>query len=102
MICVVPFTGAGTATDPKRPEYAPWPVGQNPNGIIAFSYVPSDDGRYAIAEFVAYNQSAFQTILNDKSIVVFEKGRATKAAIETALQQYRKSFKLDQFGTVMP
>jgi len=64
--------------------------------------VPSDDGRYAIAEFVAYNRSAFQAIFNDKSITVFEKGSATKAAIEAALQQYRKSFSLDQFGTVMP
>lgn len=102
VICVVPFTGSGTAADPKRPEYAPWPVAQIPSGIIAFSWVPSDDGQHAIVEFVANNRSAFQAIFNDQTITVFEKGRATKAAIEAALQQYRKSFNLDQFGTVMP
>jgi hypothetical protein len=33
---------------------------------------------------------------------IFEKGVATNASIEGALQQYRKGFRLDQFGTVMP
>ncbi|HEV2446759.1 MAG TPA: hypothetical protein VGS58_12590, partial [Candidatus Sulfopaludibacter sp.] len=47
IICVVPLTGKGTASDPRRPEYAAWPVSQAPNGIIAFSFVPSDDGKSA-------------------------------------------------------
>ncbi len=113
VICAVPFTGTGTAADPKRPEYAPWPLpvvrNQMPvtpstqdQGIIAFTYLPSDDGHYAVAEFVARNRSAFQAIFNDRTLQVFEKGRDSKAAIEAAMQKYRKNFNLDQFGTVMP
>jgi hypothetical protein len=102
VIAVVSFVGSGTHADPKRPQYAPWPPSQDPKGIIAFSYIPSDDGQHALVEFVARNRSAFQAIFNDKSITVFEKGVASKAAIESALQQFRKNFSLDTFGTVMP
>jgi hypothetical protein len=92
----------GTAVDPKRPEYAPWPASTNPAGIIGFSFLPSDDGKSAIAEFVALHRAAFQALFNDKSITVFEKGVASKATIEAAIQQHRKNFNLDTFGVVMP
>jgi len=115
IVCVTPLTGSGTATDPVRPKYAPWPlpvpeVGtpaptpamQTQGGITAFSYVLSDDGQHAIVEFVARNRSAFTAIFNDSSVQTFEKGQVTKTAIETAIQKYRKNFSLDQFGTLMP
>jgi hypothetical protein len=41
VICVVPMIGSGTAADPKRPEYAPAPGSLSPNGIIAFTQVPT-------------------------------------------------------------
>ena len=59
VIAVVPFAGKGTPADPKRPQYAPWPPSKDPNGILAFTYLPSDDGRLAIVEFVARNRAAF-------------------------------------------
>lgn len=102
VICVVPFVGAGTPADPKRPEYAPWPASQDPNGIIAFFYEPTDDGQFAVVELVARHRAAFQTILSDKTITVFEKGVATRSAIETAIRQHRKDFDMDKFGMVMP
>jgi hypothetical protein len=114
VICVVPFTSSGTASDPKRPKYAPWPLPAVVNrmpvtpanpiqpGIIGFSYVPSDDGKLAIVEFVARERAAFQPLFADSSLTIFEKGVATDASIEGSLQQYRKGFRLDQFGTVMP
>ena len=102
VIAIVSLVGTGSASDPRRPEYAPWPVSQDPNGIIAFCFVPSDDGKWAIAEFVAQDRVAFQPLFNDKSIRVFEKGRSSKPQIETALQQYRKDFTLDKYGMVMP
>ena len=102
VICVVPFVGQGTAADPKRPEYAPWPASTNPAGIIAFSFLPSDDGKSAVVEFVALHRAAFQALFNDSSITVFEKGVVSKATIEAAVQQYRKNFNLDTFGVVMP
>jgi hypothetical protein len=116
VICVTPLVGSGTATDPIRPKYAPWPLPvpqvaaskpisrpePSQNGIIAFSFVPSDDGHFAIVEFVARNRTAFAPVFSDRTIQVFEKGKATRAAIEAVLQKYRKSFYLEQFGTVMP
>lgn len=102
VICVVPLVGKGTAADPKRPEYAPWPASQDPNGIIAFYFVPTDDGKSAVVEFVARNRAALQPILNDRSVKLFEKGRASKSDIESALKLFRKDFDLDKYGMVMP
>lgn len=102
IICVVPFVGRGTPADPKRPLYAPWPPSQDPNGILAFSFQPTDDGRLAVVEFVARNRAAFEPIFNDKSITVFEKGRVTRADIEGFIKQHRKDFDMDKFGMVMP
>ena len=69
---------------------------------MAYSHQLSDDGRFALVEFVARDRSAFQAILNDKTVTVFEKGRSKKADIEKALKLFKKDFDLDQFGTVMP
>src|SRR5580692_5018518 len=101
IICVTPLTGSGSATDPVRPKYAPWPLPiqqmgtpvpnpaiQNQGAIIAFSYVLSDDRQSAIVEFVARSRSAFTAILNDSSIQTFEEGTVTRAVIEAALQKY--------------
>ena len=102
IICVVPFTGKGTPADPRRPLYAPWPPSQDPNGIIGFAFEPSDDGQFAIVEFVARSRSAFQAILNDKTITVFEKGKSARSDVEGAIKQHRKDFSMDAFGMVMP
>src|ERR1700730_13316811 len=81
IVCVVPMVGKGLPADPKQPQAAPWPPSQDPKGIVAFFFEPSDDGKLAVVEFVAQNRSAFQAILNDKTIQIFEKGRASKASI---------------------
>ena len=77
LICVVPVTGNGTAADPRRPAYAPVTpasAGAAQPGIIAYSQQVSDDGRFALVEYVARDRSAFAAILADKSIKVFVKG----------------------------
>src|SRR5947208_8338194 len=70
VICVVPIVGAGTEADPKRPQYAP-PPRKSPSdpmpGIVAFMQQTSDDGKYALVEYVAKDPAALQPILNDKS-----------------------------------
>ena len=38
IVCIVPLVGSGTAADPIRPQYAPWPASQDPNGIISFYF----------------------------------------------------------------
>jgi|ERR1700678_1381428 hypothetical protein len=101
-ICVVPLTGTGTAADPKRPQYAPWPASQDPQGIIAFYFEPTDDGKSAVVEFIAQNRAALLPLLNDKSIQAFEKGVSSQATVEAVIQQVRKDFSLETFGMVMP
>src|SRR5574340_669669 len=97
LLCVVPVIGAGTSEDPRRPEFAPVPKrGQAPDntGIIAFSWVPSNNGKHALVEFVARDRSAFKAILGDKRADVkwFEKGKAKKADIEQEFRKYRRNF----------
>jgi len=110
LICIVPMVGTGTRTDPRRPAYAPLPTATamaagKPlprSGIVGFGFVYSDDKQHAIVEFVARSRTAFQAIFNDKTITYFEKGRVSRATIETALKPFRKDFSLDTFGMVMP
>jgi hypothetical protein len=102
VIAVVPLTGGGTASDPKRPKYAPWPVTANTGGILGFVFEPTDDGKSAVVEFVAQSRAAFSVLLADKTIQVFQRGSASKSSIETAIKQVRKDFSLDSFGMVMP
>jgi len=112
IIVIVPYVGTGTAADPKRPQYAPLPLStaqaaaqaaaQSRTGIIGYTHIASDDGRFAIVEYVARDQAAFQAILNDKSVLVFVKGKDKPADIEKALQSFKKGFSLSTFGAVMP
>src|SRR5437868_13223219 len=49
LYAIVPIIGKGTLDDPKRPMYAPAPSQQNPTsrtGILGFTHVVSDDGRF--------------------------------------------------------
>ena len=104
LVCIVPYVGQGTDTDPRRPKYAPWPPDptQSPKSILGYTQVPSDDGRFAIVEFVALDAAAFDVILHDKQVKTFVKGRATKAEIETEARKYKRDFQLDRFGVVIP
>lgn len=104
VICVVPLVGKGTPADPRRPQYAPWPPAAVPSrtGIIAWSHQLSDDKKYALVEFVARDRSAFQAILNDSQITVFEKGKDKKDDIEKELKKYKQDFDFTKFGTVLP
>jgi hypothetical protein len=101
IICIVPLVGKGLASDPVRPQYAPWPSSQDPNGIISYYFVPTDNGKSAVVEFVARNRSAFQAIFNDKSVKFFEKGKSSKGEIEAVIKQQSKNFSLDTFGMVL-
>ena len=96
------MVGRVTPGDPRRPQYAPWPAAADSNGIIGFFFQPSDDGRFAVVEFIARTRSALQSVLNDKTIQVFEEGRQSKATIEAAIKPYRRDFDLSKFQVVMP
>lgn len=104
IIAIVPMIGAGTKDDPKRPAYVPTPAEMDRTapgeGIIGFTAQISDDGRFAIVEFVARDRAVFKPILADRrtEVRVFEKGRAQKADIESAFRTHKKDFDLDLMG----
>jgi|ERR1051325_10885583 hypothetical protein len=103
VIAIVPIVGTGTTSDPRRPQYAPLPsTAPNQAGIIGYMQQISDDGKFALVEFVARDRSAFAAILTDKTIKVFVKGKDKKGDIELELKKYKRDFDLSNFGLVMP
>ena len=107
VMAVVPLTGSGTFDDPKRPMYAPTPAelrvaATTLTGILAFTYVLSDDGRFALVEFVARDRSAFQQILADPAIKAFLKGRDAREVVEAEFLRHKRNFNFALFGVRMP
>jgi hypothetical protein len=105
VMAIVPVIGAGTAADPKRPLYAPAPHTVSPTsrtGILGFTYVLSDDGHFALVEFVARERSAFSPMLADSSIKAFLKGRDDQAAIVAEFGKLKKNFDINHFGVRLP
>jgi hypothetical protein len=107
--CVLPLIGTGTLADPKRPLYAPLPAAMNAasrTGIIGFTFVFSDDGKFALVEFVARDRSAFQNILADVATSVtskaFLKGQSKREDVEAEFKKQKKDFDFNSFGVRMP
>lgn len=111
------MTGVGTYEDPRRPMYAPTgPLhvpqmalvdGAQPGsndtqplrkGILGFSYVISDDGQFALAEFVAADRTAFKEILRDPNVKGFIVGKTPRANIEAEFRKYKADVNLDFLG----
>jgi hypothetical protein len=104
VMAIVPMVGRGTFDDPKRPMYAPAPSETSPTtrtGILGFNYVASDDGRFALVEFVAADRTAFRNLLADPFIVKFLQGRDKRSDVEAAFKALKKDFDLDKFGKVV-
>jgi hypothetical protein len=105
VLAIVPLIGSGTVEDPIRPEYAPAPSALSPStrtGIIGYTHVLSDDGKFALVEFVARDRSAFSTLLADTSIQAWLKGRDNLSAALAAFQQHKANFNFSHFGVRMP
>ncbi len=112
LLCVVPMVGKGTLDDPKRPMYAPVPsrlVPGSRSGIVAFSHVLSDDGKYALVEFVARDRSAFGPVLadialgkTDSNVKAFERGKTKQADIEAEFKKHKKDFSFEQLMVRVP
>jgi hypothetical protein len=106
VYAIVPIVGAGTKADPRRPMFAPPPPAATApldrTGIIAFQFQESDDGNFALAEFVSVYPTGLASILTATApnVLVFERGQQTRQEIEAAFQQYKKSFTFDKFRPV--
>jgi len=68
-------------------------------GIIAYHSQISDDGKYAIVEFIAPSLADLKDIIStsDSSVQVFVKGVHPREAIEAAFKVQKKDFSLDKF-----
>ncbi|HXI43337.1 MAG TPA: hypothetical protein VNH18_07485 [Bryobacteraceae bacterium] len=108
VLCVVPLVGSGTPADPVRPQYAPLPqtdgTAPSRDGIIAFTFQLADDGKHALAEFVAENQSAFKDLLADTNpeVKIFKKGKHKREDIEKEFKKHKKDIDLDNFEVAVP
>jgi hypothetical protein len=106
----VPIVGTGAKGDPKRPMFAPVqsqtpPVGPAAaaavhTGILGYTMLISDDGQWALCEFVGATPQDLQVITSaaGPNVVVFERGKSTIAEIEADFQQYMKGFTFASFA----
>ena len=69
---------------------------------MAFMHVMSDDGQFALVEFVAKDRSAFQAILADRNVKSFLKGRDKREDMEAEFLKHKKNFDFAHFGVRMP
>lgn len=106
VYAVVPFIGSGTLADPKRPMFAPAPptatAPLDRTGIIAYQFQESDDGNFALAEFVAVARTGLAPVLTSAvpNMIFFERGKYTRQQIESEFQKYKKTFSFNSFKPV--
>ena len=113
ILAIVPMIGTGTFADPRRPMFTPSPTdrtsaalqrAQERLGIIGFGFEASDDGKFALVEFVARDRSGFDEVMRalGTQVKFFRRGFDRKADIELEFRKYKKDFDLDQLRVVVP
>jgi hypothetical protein len=127
ILVILPIVGSGTAADPLRPSLIPAPGSATPNIlniatsaptsaqvtkkdvtvtattapqnlILGYTWVPSDDGKFALSEIVMRDRSAFPSITALPGVTAFVKGVDKLTDVQTAFQQYKKDFDITKFG----
>lgn len=105
---VVPIVGSGTWADPKRPMLAPVSIKPGDRkGIIAYHFEVSDEGHFALVEFVAATTPALSSVLTQargltgSGAQVFERSANARAQIETAFKLLKKNFDFEKFQAVV-
>jgi hypothetical protein len=120
---VTPIIGSGTPADPRRPLFVPAQpaAASDRTGVLAYGMQLSDDGNFALVEFVFQSPAAFQNILAKQAaamalnvaaaapgrgpsalqtalqaaipgLQIFERGKATQSDILAEFQKHKKSF----------
>jgi hypothetical protein len=113
VYAIVPMIGSGTWDDPRRPMFAPIPhqmTAGNRTGIIAFSQVESDDGKFALIEIVAANKAELAAIAapiqaqlsSVAGLQFFDRDTTSSATVQTAFQLLKKNFDITKFRVVVP
>jgi hypothetical protein len=107
IYAVVPLTGARTPANPKRPMFASLPSAQSPvnhSGILGYQMQVSDDGKFALVEFVGPSPAAPHAVLDPTlpGVKLFELGTASKSAIEAEFQECKANFRLNRSPLRVP
>jgi len=104
---VVPMIGTGKPDDPRRPMFVPTPAEQTAkfkkgdrSGIIGYSMQISDDGNFALVEFIGTVPAELKFIVNSTApgVTAFERGTATKEQIQAEFQKYKAGFTLSSLA----
>ena len=95
IIAIVPMVGAGTARNPKHP------LCSDLEGLTGFTAEISDDGRFALVEFVA-KESKFLTPLANSGQRQARKDSPNKDAVLEEFKRYKRNFKPERFGLAIP
>lgn len=105
VLAVVPMVGEGSYQDPRRPMFAPVAGAGAERAsqgleILEFTYQLSDDGKFALVEFVALHNKKLESVLNasEKNVTAFRRGRATKAEIEAEFRKHKRDFDWNAFS----
>jgi hypothetical protein len=108
ILMVLPLVGTGTLDDPIRPSLIPaarsgsrtlQAVSNAPaTPILGYTFVLSDDGKFALTEIVMRDRSAFPAILATPGVTAFIKGLNTREQIETEFKKYKANFDSTKFG----
>ena len=92
---ILPMVGAGTLKSPKHPLYS------DLDGITGFTAEISDDGRFALVEFVAKESKHLTTIVNSGQRQE-RKDSPNKDAVLEEFKRYKRNFKPERFGLAIP
>jgi hypothetical protein len=119
VYAIVPLIGSSTKSDPLRPMFVPAPPTatgglagaqspvtspfQPPNAqpnLISFQMQISDNGKFALVEFVGATARDLAPIVNSTAagVQVFVRGKDPEATILAAFQQYKKTFQFTMFS----
>ncbi len=113
ILLVLPIVGSGTLDDPLRPALIPSARGAGASAtlagiaptptvtstILGYTWVPSDDGKFALTEIVMRDRSAFPAIIAAfPNVKAFIKGVHGRADIETEFKKFKKDFDSTKFG----
>jgi hypothetical protein len=94
VIAIVPMVGSGQPHDPKRPLFSDTP------DLIGYQAELSDNGQFALVEFVARSRTAFARIspVTDARVQVFRKTDGRREDIIREFQKLKAKFNLENFG----
>jgi len=95
VLAIVPIVGAGNAKSPKRPQFTDLP------GITGFTAELSDDGKFALVEFVVKDPKLLTPLLASGQRTE-SKDKSTKNSLYEDFKRYKKDFKPERFGLTVP